>query len=268
MIVLERKSNRMRRIHGPKLWGALLAAIGLAGLSTLPAVSAPQEGASSQQRAAPQHKLSKLQEMAKKARQAPLHGGVTAPAGKAVAEVVFLPDGLRLYVSNGEGDPLDAGKLGGSVELGGGKGQTTRLELAAPEGETGYLTAAYDFSETEKGAVMARVTLEGLPGGETTFTVPYRAARTEAYTCPMHPDVVQAEAGSCPECGMDLVKARGYYGCPMHPEVESHDKAQCWKCGGMELVIMKDEPGTGEEGAGAQPVEGHEGHGGHEGHEH
>ena len=26
------------------------------------------------------------------------------------------------------------------------------------------------------------------------------------YTCPMHPEVVQAEPGSCPECGMDLEK--------------------------------------------------------------
>lgn len=26
------------------------------------------------------------------------------------------------------------------------------------------------------------------------------------YTCPMHPDVVNKEPGSCPDCGMDLVK--------------------------------------------------------------
>lgn len=26
------------------------------------------------------------------------------------------------------------------------------------------------------------------------------------YTCPMHPEIVSAEPGSCPKCGMDLVK--------------------------------------------------------------
>jgi hypothetical protein len=24
------------------------------------------------------------------------------------------------------------------------------------------------------------------------------------YTCPMHPEIVQKEAGKCPRCGMDL----------------------------------------------------------------
>lgn len=33
-------------------------------------------------------------------------------------------------------------------------------------------------------------------------------ARTE-YTCPMHPQIVKSESGSCPICGMDLVKTTG-----------------------------------------------------------
>jgi Cu2+-exporting ATPase len=33
------------------------------------------------------------------------------------------------------------------------------------------------------------------------------------YTCPMHPEIIQGRAGSCPSCGMDLV--------PM--ELESED---------------------------------------------
>ena len=28
---------------------------------------------------------------------------------------------------------------------------------------------------------------------------------TVQYTCPMHPEVVKDEPGTCPECGMDLV---------------------------------------------------------------
>ncbi len=36
------------------------------------------------------------------------------------------------------------------------------------------------------------------------FSAPVLKARTE-YTCPMHPEVVQNEPGSCPKCGMALV---------------------------------------------------------------
>jgi hypothetical protein len=28
------------------------------------------------------------------------------------------------------------------------------------------------------------------------------------YTCPMHPEVVQDKAGSCPKCGMKLVEKK------------------------------------------------------------
>jgi len=30
--------------------------------------------------------------------------------------------------------------------------------------------------------------------------------KKEIYTCPMHPEVVSDKEGSCPRCGMDLVK--------------------------------------------------------------
>lgn len=28
------------------------------------------------------------------------------------------------------------------------------------------------------------------------------------YTCPMHPEVIKAEPGKCPKCGMDLVEKK------------------------------------------------------------
>lgn len=96
------------------------------------------------------------------------------------------------------------------------------------------------------------------------------AARTrQEYVCPMHPEIVRDEPGSCPICGMDLVAREALagsaghdhaghdhggmamahqatptettddagpaYACPMHPEIVSSEPSRCPLCG-MDLV--------------------------------
>ncbi len=77
-----------------------------------------------------------------------------------------------------------------------------------------------------------------------------------AYTCPMHPEVVSIEPGTCPQCGMKLVPAPTSYVCPMHPDVTSDAAGTCPQCG-MRLV-----PATA---ATAEPAPTHE-HAHHQGH--
>ncbi len=90
------------------------------------------------------------------------------------------------------------------------------------------------------------------------FDAPVLQVRIE-YTCPMHPEVVQDEPGSCPKCGMNLVPREAQagaghahmdmqatsshehhdmdhgvaveYTCPMHPEVVQSKPGSCPECG-------------------------------------
>jgi FtsP/CotA-like multicopper oxidase with cupredoxin domain len=88
------------------------------------------------------------------------------------------------------------------------------------------------------------------------------------YTCPMHPEIVQAEPGHCPECGMKLLATEApatNYTCPMHPAVLSDQPGHCPDCG-MKLLpshLVAEAAGHHEH------EEGHEHHGhSHEGHDH
>ena len=58
------------------------------------------------------------------------------------------------------------------------------------------------------------------------------------YTCPMHPEIEEADPGACPKCGMALEPAgeavastRTEYTCPMHPEIVQDHPGACPKCG-------------------------------------
>jgi Cu(I)/Ag(I) efflux system membrane fusion protein len=49
---------------------------------------------------------------------------------------------------------------------------------------------------------LAGIAITGCNKTET----PAVAGESVKYTCPMHPEVVQDKAGSCPKCSMALVK--------------------------------------------------------------
>jgi FtsP/CotA-like multicopper oxidase with cupredoxin domain len=92
------------------------------------------------------------------------------------------------------------------------------------------------------------------------------------YACPMHPEAVSEEPGSCSKCGMKLLARAAEettYVCPMHPEVTSEKPDRCPKCG-MKLVPANlVAAGTGHgHGHHGHEHEGHNGHGNHGEHGH
>jgi Cu+-exporting ATPase len=83
-----------------------------------------------------------------------------------------------------------------------------------------------------------------VPSEMNTPSLP--ASASGKYYCPMfcEGDKLYDEAGDCPVCGMDLVKApeliptKTSYTCPMHPEIVQDGPGNCPICG-MDLVPMQ-----------------------------
>lgn len=77
------------------------------------------------------------------------------------------------------------------------------------------------------------------------------SGETVIYTCPMHPEVRQPGAGSCPACGMALeplvpaeAAAKTEWTCPMHPEIVRDAPGNCPICG----MTLEPRTASAEEG--------------------
>ena len=76
-----------------------------------------------------------------------------------------------------------------------------------------------------------------LSAGATPANEPPHHVNGRLYTCPMHPEIRQAQSGFCPKCGMALEPVtpipppKTEWTCPMHPEVVRDGPGTCPKCG-------------------------------------
>jgi FtsP/CotA-like multicopper oxidase with cupredoxin domain len=180
-----------------------------------------------------------------------------SPSERAIVDVLFDQPGDAHLENRTPDHTYDLGHFTVSGEAAGGAAASFDELRVDPElsAEREQIQADLDREPDKTLAFVSQMPI--LYGGE--------AQAASSYVCPMHPEVTDTEASSCPKCGMKLVPgaapAPALFACPMHPEVTDTEASKCPKCA-MKLIPADQVPGAGEAGD-----DGHE-KGGHEAHDH
>jgi FtsP/CotA-like multicopper oxidase with cupredoxin domain len=156
-----------------------------------------------------------------------------APSERAVVDVLFdTPGEVRLEHRTPD-HTYDLGSFSVAGNASGNTAGSFEVLRTDPELTTERVLMEHDIEREPDKVLSIVAAMPLLYGGEVQTA--------SSYVCPMHPEVISSEPGTCPKCGMKLVPTQTEtptpvsYVCPMHPEVTSSEPGTCPKCG-MKLV--------------------------------
>jgi hypothetical protein len=146
-----------------------------------------------------------------------VHGGQVFMTKAHHFEVLFVPEGVRIYPYGADQQPRSAEGLSGTAEIRRkGMKETASMDLAAvsPEGENArsFLRGDWDHSKVKPGDAKLTFTINDpalKEEPEATFTATFDGPTpTVRYHCPMaeHTPDGMMDPGKCPKCGMALEK--------------------------------------------------------------
>jgi FtsP/CotA-like multicopper oxidase with cupredoxin domain len=147
---------------------------------------------------------------------------ILAPSERVVVDVLFDNEGRAALEHITPERTYDLG----SIDVAGGPADPGPTEAFATLRTNADMVAQREriarYLDAEPDKTIALV-------AEMDFEAP---AGVLEYFCPMHPEVVSDQPGTCPKCAMKLMprEATVVYTCPMHPEVVNDEPGTCPKC--------------------------------------
>lgn len=150
------------------------------------------------------------------------HGGELSYASTTWHEVVFKPDGVRIFLFDAKGQPVDVSRLAGQITMtvdGNPKPYTYPLRPDAALGAaTNVLHLTLDLSKVPDGRMQTAFSISGIPGQTqpAQFTQKFHITRSAA-------EVAIAQQKICPVSGKTL----GTMGAPPAVRIGDRDIYVC-----------------------------------------
>jgi len=185
------------------------------------------------------------------------HGGRIIERRPFIFEIVFDPDGVRLFLLDSSGSQLKPDSVEGTCLVNRGLQDSERIEfqlkkdpkkeyarIGSIEQKRGYhLFAACDFSQIEDRRARIRVDLTGLPSPElteTSFAMLYGMSRLRGWVCRGHENRLFLEYKDYDLCEKQYLDDVPFlFLCPNHENSRAHTASKCPLCGTKRIPVKQ-----------------------------
>ncbi len=177
------------------------------------------------------------------------HGGKLMIRRPYKIETLGCPDGIRIYLYDAEGEPLDLNDIQAELRTAGDTGGVYRITFTVEEDEKRpipyfrsnepkrreHLFAPFDFSSSLDGTFSVSIRLNNLPETENpreVYSLVFGLTRLRGYICRGHPQRVFSEYDDQDLCSKRYQDPVPFlYECPDHAMSRSDRESVCPRCG-------------------------------------